>query len=106
MAPWRGRFLDQLTALLADQRRALRGADQRCDSRNLDEQTHSAGCSSNTVVIIVQDANPPTLDCYDLYFCNDTGECSAAVDLEDWVYAWDDCGPVTLDFSFTGPFGV
>ena len=61
--------------------------------------TATAGCSSNTVVIIVQDTNPPAIYCGDVYFCNDNGECSAQMDLEDYIYAWDDCGAVTLTFS-------
>ncbi|MCX8109439.1 MAG: HYR domain-containing protein, partial [Verrucomicrobiae bacterium] len=68
--------------------------------------TASAGCSSNTVVIVVQDTNPPVLNCRDLTFCTALGQCVATNNLHDYITANDDCGVVTVTFNPTGPFNL
>ena len=78
---------------------------RQVDRRQLGSTTISvtAGCSSQTAVIVVQDTNPPILYCYDLGFCTDEGECYATVYLTNHIGATDDCGPVTPVFSPPGP---
>lgn len=56
--------------------------------------TATAGCSSKTVVIMVQDTNPPSLACSDMPVCTDLGWCSAIVEFDP--SASDDCGYVTV----------
>ena len=82
------------------------GTNPACSSVDLRQQgtftiTATAGCSSASVIVIVQDTNPPSISCPDpgMDWCNDFGYCSALIDLTWIVGASDNCGAATLTFS-------
>ena len=66
--------------------------------------TANAGCSSQTVVILVQDTNPPSLTRSGFSVCTDSKQCYATItNLHAHVTTNDNSGPVTLEFDPPGP---
>ncbi|MCW5553213.1 MAG: HYR domain-containing protein [Verrucomicrobiae bacterium] len=80
--------------------------ERKVDRRQLGTTTitATAGCSSQTVMIRVEDTEAPVISCPgDFGVCTDAGQCYATVDLNAYVSASDNCGPVTVTFSPAGP---
>jgi hypothetical protein len=66
--------------------------------------TAAASCSSNSIVIMVQDTNRPSLNCHDVTYCTALGQCVATNNPQGDVAASDSCGYVTVTFAPPPPY--